>query len=67
MIQIDKSATIGVTQDQYLFAPINHSDICLNDQGGAVMNVSIGKVTTLRAQTHGHESIVLQEKGADNE
>lgn len=67
MVQVDKAATIGVTQDQYLFAPVNPRNICLNDQGGAVMNVSIGKVTTLRAQTHGHESIVLQEKGADNE
>lgn len=30
------------------------------------MNVSIEKAATLRAQTHGHELIVLQEKGTDN-
>lgn len=67
LVQMEKSATLGVTQDQYLFAPVNPCDICLNDQGGAVLNVSIKKVTTLRAQTHGHEPIVLQEKGANNE
>lgn len=31
LIQVNKSATLGVTQDQYLFAPEN---LCLNDQGG---------------------------------
>lgn len=30
LIQKEKSATLGVTQDQYLFVP----DMCLNDQGG---------------------------------
>lgn len=30
LIQEEKSATLGVTQDQYLFVP----DVCLNDQGG---------------------------------
>lgn len=62
LIQIEKSATLGTSQDQTLFAPVK--SICLNDQGGAVMNVSIEKAATLRAQTHGHELIVLQEKGA---
>lgn len=31
LIQVEKSATLGVTQDQYLFVP----DLCFNDQGGA--------------------------------
>lgn len=67
LVQVEKSATLGVTQDQYLFAPVNPRNICLNDQGGAVMNVSIEKTATIRAQTHGHEPIVIQEKGANNE
>lgn len=34
--------------------------IVLNDQGGSVMNWNDeGKVDTLRAQTHGHEPIVV--------
>ena len=56
LIQEEKSATLGVTQDQYLFVP----DMCLNDQGGAQMNVSYGKTETLRAQAHGHQPIVLE-------
>lgn len=31
LIQTDVSATLGVTQDQYLFVP---KELCLNDQGG---------------------------------
>lgn len=31
LIQVEKSATLGVTQDQYLFVP----DLCFNDQWGA--------------------------------
>jgi len=61
LVQVDKAATIGVTQDQYLFAPISHSDICLNDQGGSVMTVTYGKADTLRAQMHGHPPNVLEE------
>lgn len=34
----------------------------LNDQGGGVMSVTEDKVATLRAQTHGHESIVAYEE-----
>lgn len=32
LIQIEKSATLGTSQDQTLFAPVK--SICLNDQGG---------------------------------
>lgn len=32
--------------------------VCLNDQGGSVMNVSEEETATLRAQTHGHEPVV---------
>lgn len=58
LIQVNKSATLGVTQDQYLFAPEN---LCLNDQGGAVMDVSYGKTGTLRAQaSSSHPPLVLK-------
>ena len=60
LIQIEKSATLGTSQDQTVFVPIK--SICLNDQGGAVMNVTIGKTETLRAQTHGHAPIILEER-----
>ena len=33
----------------------------LMDQGGGVMSIEYDKVGTLRAQTHGHEPLVLQE------
>ena len=35
-------------------------DIVLNDQGGAQMSVSYGVVSTLRAQEHGHQSLVMK-------
>ena len=34
--------------------------LCLNDQGGDAMAVSQDKTGTLRAQTHGHEPILLE-------
>lgn len=37
----------------------NTAVIVLNDQGGSVMNVSENITGTLRAQTHGHEPIVV--------
>lgn len=55
LIQTNKSATLSCNNDQYLFVP----NLCLNDQGGAVMNVTYNKTNTLMAQTHGHEPIVL--------
>ena len=38
----------------------NNMPIVLNDQGGGVMQVEKDKIGTLRAQTHGHEPIVLE-------
>lgn len=43
----------------------NNVPIVLMDQGGDVMNIEHDKVGTLRAQTHGHEPIVLSENGTD--
>ncbi len=59
LIQTEMSATLGVSQDQYLFVP---AEICLNDQGGNRMNISYGKTDTLRAETHGHPPVVMEEK-----
>ena len=35
---------------------------CLNDQGGAVMNVTHDKTNTLRAQDHGHPPLIIIRK-----
>ena len=39
----------------------------LNDQGGAQMEVSRNKTSTLRAESHGHPPIVFLEKAKQNE
>lgn len=39
----------------------NNMPLVLMDQGGGVMSIEHDKVGTLRAQTHGHEPLVLQE------
>lgn len=54
LVQEDMSAT---SNDQTLFQPIGY--LCFNDQGGSVMSVSEEIAPTLRAQTHGHEPIVI--------
>ena len=37
--------------------------LVLMDQGGGVMSIEYDKVGTLRAQTHGHEPLILDEGG----
>ncbi|MGI6633804.1 MAG: DNA cytosine methyltransferase [Christensenellales bacterium] len=37
--------------------------VCLNDQGGSVMSVSMDVSATLRAEEHGHQPCVLQSSG----
>lgn len=59
LIQNNKSATLGVSQDQTLFVPRGS---VLNDQGGQTMSISHCKTTTLRAQDHGHPPVVLDER-----
>lgn len=39
--------------------------IVLNDQGGAVMQVTVDMTATLRAQEHGHPPIVFESHGQD--
>lgn len=41
----------------------NQPACCLNDQGGAVMNVTYGQAGTLRAQSHGHDPHVYDARG----
>lgn len=41
--------------------------ICLNDQGGSVMDVTEGVTGTLRAQEHGHQPIVAAFSGGQGE
>ena len=39
--------------------------LCLNDQGGNVMDISTDKTGTLRAQAHGHEPLVFDAHAQD--
>jgi DNA (cytosine-5)-methyltransferase 1 len=47
----EKSPTLG--------AGIIGDVLCLNDQGGSVMDISEDKTMTLRSESHGHEPIVF--------
>lgn len=40
--------------------------LCLNDQGGAVMECSLDVAGTLRAQEHGHQPLVFENHGIDS-
>lgn len=42
------------------------SVICLNDQGGSVMECSVDVTGTLRAQEHGHQPLVYENHGIDS-
>ena len=41
------------------------SILCLNDQGGSVMECSLDVTGTLRAQEHGHQPLVYENHGID--
>ena len=41
------------------------SVLCINDQGGQVMEISKGMTGTLRAQEHGHQPLVYENHGID--
>lgn len=43
-----------------------YTTLCLNDQGGSIMDVTEDKTCTLRAQSHGHEPIVYDARGNGN-
>ena len=42
------------------------SVLCLNDQGGSVMECSLDLTGTLRAQEHGHQPLVYENHGIDS-
>ena len=42
------------------------SVLCLNDQGGSVMDCTEDKTGTLRAQQHGHQPLVFENHGIDS-
>lgn len=42
------------------------SVLCLNDQGGSVMEYSVNVSGTLRAQEHGHQPLVYENHGIDS-
>ena len=63
-----KSGSVGY-QDEVapnLEASKAKSVLVLNDQGGSVMDVSDDKTGTLRAQTHGHEPIMIEMTSTKN-
>ena len=43
------------------------SVLCINDQGGQVMEISEGMTGTLRAQEHGHQPLVYTRVSSDSE
>lgn len=54
---------VNITKDQSPTLITTHGGkpvVCLNDQGGSVMEVSEDITATLRAQEHGHQPIILE-------
>ena len=41
------------------------SVLCLNDQGGQRMDVTVDQIGTLRAQTRGHQPLIFENHGVD--
>lgn len=54
----------GVTLCARMGTGGNNIPIVLMDQGGGVMSVEVNKTGTLRAQTHGHEPVVIHKAEA---
>ena len=69
LVSEELSMTLSVSQDQYLFQPLNDNPIpILDDQGGQQISVRTdGKSPTLRAETHGNVPCVMQESVIDVE
>ena len=63
--QGEGTSQVNVTKDQSSILTTTHGGepvVCLNDQGGSVMEVSEDVTATLRAQEHGHQPIILESK-----
>lgn len=52
------NALIAANHHPMVYVP-GGPTLCLNDQGGTVMSVTIDKTATLRAETHAHEPVIL--------
>ena len=61
--QEECSPTLKATESGTNMVP---SVLCLNDQGGSVMNCSENVSGTLRAQEHGHQPLVYENHGIDS-
>ena len=61
--QEECSPTLKATESGTNMVP---SVLCLNDQGGSVMNCSENISGTLRAQEHGHQPLVYENHGIDS-
>ena len=48
------------------FSADNTGTLCLNDQGGSIMECSVDVTGTLRAQEHGHQPLVYENHGIDS-
>ena len=51
---------------QLTFIAESEPMLCLNDQGGQVMNCSVNITGTLRAQERGHQPLVYENHGIDS-
>ena len=65
------SKDVGRSSDSAIYGrevnnAVNTSDrsLVLNDQGGSQMDISYGVSSTLRAESHGHEPIVVEKQDA---
>lgn len=62
LLQTEKSGTLACHNDQALFTaePADGQEyiVCLNDQGGSLMDISAGKTGTLRSESHGRPPVV---------
>lgn len=65
LIAEEISNTLGTSQDQYLFQPVDK--FVLDDQGGSVIHWRWdGKSPCLRAQMNGHTPVVLENHPSDS-
>jgi len=58
LITENKSFTLSTLLDEAICYEKPSELLVLNDQGGAVMDVSYEKTATLRAQDHGHPPVI---------
>ena len=64
----DLAGALGAQPDmkQQTFIAESEPVLCLNDQGGQVMNCSVNITGTLRAQERGHQPLVYENHGIDS-